>query len=81
MYSFAVYDSYQAYSEMRTYCRKDNVSKIFRDVQETVRKEIALSRSKLNDEIHVVKIWGHGVVKLFEVKMKKDNTRVSLRAL
>ena len=81
MYSFALYNSYQAYGDMRTYCRRDNVSKIFLDVQTAVRKEIALSRSTMIDEIHVAKIWGNGVVKLFEVKLKKDNPKVSLRAL
>ena len=81
MYSFAVYNNLETFSEMRSYCRRDNASKIFLDVKAIVRKEIALSRSTNVNETHIVKIWGHGLVKLFEVKLKKDNAKVSLKSM
>lgn len=84
MYSLSVYNSYHAYSEMRTYCRRDNVSKIFREVQAEARKELALTAPTKGCEVHIVKIWGHGVVKLFEAKIKRDVNnyiKVSLKTL
>ena len=82
MYSVSIYSSMKEFTEMRSYYRMDNVSKIFRDAQALARTQAGLAApSRVCTELHIVKIWGHGIVKIFEATVKRNHAGFATVAL
>ena len=83
MYSFSLFYNLDAYKNMQKYYSQDNVSKIFKETLDVVRAQIRMSAMSKGKEVHFVRVWGHGIVKMLQATVTGENQhrKVSLTEL